>query len=61
MERINNFARADPGLRPYRRINQLQNLKNSITKARTKSNHIFVKQFLFYGMAIKKDVRCELM
>jgi len=57
MDRINNFARADLGSRPYRRINQLQNLKNNVTKARTKSNHIFVKQFLFYGMAIKKDVK----
>jgi hypothetical protein len=60
MDRKSNFVRADPGSRPYRRINQLQNLRNNVTKARTKSNHIFLKQFLFYGMAIKQDVRCEL-
>jgi hypothetical protein len=56
MDRINNFARANPGSRPYRRINQLQNLKNNLTKDRTKSNQVLVKQFLFYGMAIRKDL-----
>ena len=45
MDRINNFTRANPGSGSYRRINQLQNLKNNLTKAKTKSDHVFVDFF----------------
>jgi hypothetical protein len=45
MDRIDDFARENPVSRSYIRINQLQNLKNNLTNARTKSNHAFVNFF----------------